>query len=62
MISDDRQGAEWMPATPEELKYMEISSPSVFAMKSTPDLGHRSFWDSLGFAEDENYKQIDNNL
>nr|QLI62123.1 carboxylesterase 11 [Streltzoviella insularis] len=51
-------GPEWLQVKPgsQELNYLEISSPSNFQMKSSSDFGQRSFWDSLGFIENENYQ------
>nr|7MP4_A Chain A, Carboxylesterase-24 [Epiphyas postvittana]7MP4_B Chain B, Carboxylesterase-24 [Epiphyas postvittana]7MP4_C Chain C, Carboxylesterase-24 [Epiphyas postvittana]7MP4_D Chain D, Carboxylesterase-24 [Epiphyas postvittana]7MP4_E Chain E, Carboxylesterase-24 [Epiphyas postvittana]7MP4_F Chain F, Carboxylesterase-24 [Epiphyas postvittana]7MP4_G Chain G, Carboxylesterase-24 [Epiphyas postvittana]7MP4_H Chain H, Carboxylesterase-24 [Epiphyas postvittana] len=54
----------WTPVTPgsAELSYLEIASPSRMEMKSSSDFGHRSFWDSLGFVENENYRHIRDEL
>ncbi|XP_028159631.1 venom carboxylesterase-6-like isoform X2 [Ostrinia furnacalis] len=51
-------GPVWQPVTPgaPELNYLEISSPDKAAMKASSDFGHRSFWDSLGFIENEKYQ------
>ncbi|KAL0838587.1 hypothetical protein ABMA28_016679 [Loxostege sticticalis] len=50
------QGPTWQPVTPgaPELNYLEISSPDKMEMKASSDFGHRAFWDSLGFLENEN--------
>ncbi|XP_063383716.1 carboxylic ester hydrolase-like [Cydia fagiglandana] len=47
----------WTPVTPgsQELNYLEIASPNNFLMKTSTDFGQRSFWDSLGFIENERY-------
>ncbi|XP_060803244.1 carboxylic ester hydrolase [Amyelois transitella] len=49
---------EWRPVKPgsPELDYMEISSPTTFEMKTSSDFGQRSFWDSLGFIENDRYQ------
>lgn len=54
------EGAEWKPVTPDspELDFLEISSPDKAAMKSSSDFGHKSFWDNLGFVENERYNQF----
>nr|XP_032517267.1 venom carboxylesterase-6-like [Danaus plexippus plexippus] len=48
---------EWTKVQPgsKELNYLEIESPSSMKMKSCSDFGHKSFWDSLGFIEDQNF-------
>ncbi|XP_059052234.1 carboxylic ester hydrolase-like [Achroia grisella] len=48
----------WLPLTPgsPELNYLEISSPNTFQMKSSSDFGQRSFWDNLGFLENDKYQ------
>ncbi|XP_049873481.1 venom carboxylesterase-6-like [Pectinophora gossypiella] len=53
------EAPEWLPLVPGQpaLNYMEISSPTSYLMKSNEDFGHRAFWDSLGFNEDQNYKK-----
>ncbi|CAG9786917.1 unnamed protein product [Diatraea saccharalis] len=50
--------AAWLQVSPgsPELNYLEISSPTKAEMKSSSDFGHKSFWDSLGFIEKENYQ------
>lgn len=50
----------WQPVTPgsQDLNYMEISSPTKAQMKSSSDFGQRSFWDTLGFIENEKYHQM----
>ncbi|CAH0398195.1 unnamed protein product [Chilo suppressalis] len=50
--------AAWSQVTAgsPELNYLEISSPSRADMKTSSDFGHKSFWDSLGFIENENYQ------
>ncbi|KOB68588.1 Carboxyl/cholinesterase 7, partial [Operophtera brumata] len=52
-----KSAPEWIPVKPgsAELNYLEISSPTKFDMKSSSDFGQRSFWDGLGFIENENY-------
>ncbi|XP_052753164.1 venom carboxylesterase-6-like [Galleria mellonella] len=51
-------GPTWLPVTPgsPELNYLEISSPNTFQMKSSSDFGQRSFWDSIGFLENDKYQ------
>ncbi|KAJ0176437.1 hypothetical protein K1T71_007616 [Dendrolimus kikuchii] len=53
-------GCEWTPVKPgaNELNYLEITSPTKYEMKSDADFGHKSFWDSLGFNENEKYNVI----
>ncbi|XP_038220747.1 venom carboxylesterase-6-like [Zerene cesonia] len=48
---------QWLNIKPNspELNYLLIQGPDKIEMKSCPDFGHRSFWDSLGFIENENY-------
>ncbi|KAJ0176433.1 hypothetical protein K1T71_007612 [Dendrolimus kikuchii] len=48
-------GSAWTPVKPgaDKLTYLEITSPTNFEMKSDADFGHKSFWDSLGFNENE---------
>ncbi|CAH2048810.1 unnamed protein product, partial [Iphiclides podalirius] len=50
-------GVEWQPVEPgsTELRYLEFASPTDVSMKTSTDFGNRSFWDSLGFVENENY-------
>lgn len=38
-----------------ELDYLEIAGPNKIEMKSSSDFGQTSFWDSLGFIENENF-------
>ncbi|XP_026327680.1 venom carboxylesterase-6-like [Hyposmocoma kahamanoa] len=47
----------WLPVVPGSAKinYLEITSPGVMEMKNSSDFGHRSFWNSLGFIENENH-------
>ncbi|KAI8437092.1 hypothetical protein MSG28_010448 [Choristoneura fumiferana] len=54
----------WTPVTPgsNELNYLEIASPSRLEMKTSSDFGQRSFWNSLGFIENENYRHIRDEL
>ncbi|CAG9103100.1 unnamed protein product [Plutella xylostella] len=49
--------AQWSPVIPgsPELAYLDISSPDRVVMKTSADFGHRAFWNSLGFTENENY-------
>ncbi|KAJ2949302.1 hypothetical protein O0L34_g6254 [Tuta absoluta] len=49
--------AAWKPVTAgsPELEYLEISAPGQAEMRSSSDFGQRSFWDSLGFIENERY-------
>ncbi|KAL0882899.1 hypothetical protein ABMA27_016408 [Loxostege sticticalis] len=51
-------GPVWQQVTPgaPELNYLEISSPDKIEMKASSDFGHKSFWDSLGFLENEKYQ------
>ncbi|XP_049873696.1 venom carboxylesterase-6-like [Pectinophora gossypiella] len=48
----------WKTVTPgsPELNYLEIMSPSKVEMRSSSDFGQKSFWDSLGFVENEKYQ------
>ncbi|XP_061383712.1 venom carboxylesterase-6-like [Danaus plexippus] len=48
---------EWTKVQPgsKDLNYLEIESPSSMKMKSCSDFGHKTFWDSLGFIEDQNF-------
>ncbi|XP_041979587.1 venom carboxylesterase-6-like [Aricia agestis] len=49
--------AEWQqvdPAAPE-LRYLEIAGADSIQMKSSADFGQKTFWDSLGFIENENF-------
>lgn len=50
-------GLEWTPIKPgvPEISYLEISSPTDMQMKTNSDFGQKSFWDSLGFIENEKY-------
>ncbi|GBP05396.1 Venom carboxylesterase-6 [Eumeta japonica] len=50
-------GVQWTPVTPgsQEINYLEIYGPKQAKMASSSDFGQRSFWDSLGFIENENY-------
>lgn len=43
----------WEPVTPrsEELSYLYIANSSHLEMRSSLDLGHREFWDSLPINE-----------
>ncbi|CAH0585492.1 unnamed protein product [Chrysodeixis includens] len=52
-------GPEWLPVTPgaAELNYLDILSPTKMEMKSSADFGQKAFWDSLGFNENENYRE-----
>ncbi|KAJ0176436.1 hypothetical protein K1T71_007615 [Dendrolimus kikuchii] len=54
------KGCEWTPVKPgaNELNYLEITSPTKYEMKSDADFGHKSFWGSLGFNENEKYNAI----
>lgn len=51
-------GPAWDPVKPgaPELDYLDIVTPTNAKMKSTTDFGQKSFWDSLGLNENENYK------
>ncbi|CAH2238150.1 jg22078 [Pararge aegeria aegeria] len=51
---------KWMKVKPgqEELSYMEIAGPSDIKMKSSADFGKKTFWDSLGFNEDDDFNGI----
>ncbi|CAB3261750.1 unnamed protein product [Arctia plantaginis] len=51
-------GPEWLPVRPgaPELDYLDILSPNNLEMKSSSDFGQKSFWDSQGFNEYENYR------
>nr|WNK22298.1 carboxylesterase 13 [Athetis lepigone] len=51
-------GPAWTPVKPgaPELDYLDILSPTKMEMKSSTDFGQKSFWDSLGFNENENYR------
>nr|AII21987.1 odorant degrading enzyme CXE13 [Sesamia inferens] len=51
-------GPAWDPVKPgaPELHYLDILSPTSMEMNSSTDFGQRSFWDSLGFNENENYQ------
>ncbi|KAJ8722284.1 hypothetical protein PYW08_004686 [Mythimna loreyi] len=51
-------GPAWEPVKPgaPELNYLDILSPTKMEMKSSNDFGQKSFWDSLGFNENENYR------
>ncbi|XP_034832484.1 venom carboxylesterase-6-like [Maniola hyperantus] len=53
-----RNGPEWLTVKPgqPELDYLEIAGPKNMKMKSSADFGHKAFWDSLGFNENENYR------
>ncbi|XP_026314566.1 venom carboxylesterase-6-like [Hyposmocoma kahamanoa] len=50
-------GRPWLPVVPgsPDINYLEISSPINMEMKTSSDFGLRSFWDCLGFIENENY-------
>lgn len=50
---------QWNPVSPgsPDINYLEISSPNEAQMKSTSDFGQKTFWDSLGFIENEHYNQ-----
>nr|AJN91196.1 carboxylesterase [Cnaphalocrocis medinalis] len=50
-------GPTWLPVTAgsPELNYLEISSPTKHEMKTSTDFGHKSFWDSLGFIENDRF-------
>lgn len=54
-----KNSPKWTPvkAGAPELDYLDISSPTKVEMKSTTDFGQKSFWDSLGFLENENFRQ-----
>ncbi|KAG6452860.1 venom carboxylesterase-6 [Manduca sexta] len=49
--------AQWLPMTAgaKEISYLEIQSPTKAEFKSSSDFGQRSFWDNLGFIENERY-------
>nr|XP_021199848.2 LOW QUALITY PROTEIN: venom carboxylesterase-6 [Helicoverpa armigera] len=51
-------GPTWEPVKPgaPELNYLDILSPTKMEMKASTDFGQKSFWDSLGFNENENYR------
>ncbi|CAH2095915.1 unnamed protein product [Euphydryas editha] len=51
-------GPEWKKVKPgsSELDYLEIAGPNKIEMKSSSDFGQTSFWDSLGFIENENFR------
>ncbi|KAK5638641.1 hypothetical protein RI129_012936 [Pyrocoelia pectoralis] len=52
------EGKVWKPVsnnTDDDLQYLHIKSPEEFEMKFTNDLGHRAFWDTIPFVEDENF-------
>ncbi|CAH0715313.1 unnamed protein product, partial [Brenthis ino] len=47
---------EWQQVKPgKEINYLEIAGPNNIEMKTSEDFGQKSFWDSLGFIENENY-------
>ncbi|XP_052753166.1 venom carboxylesterase-6-like [Galleria mellonella] len=50
---------KWLPVDvgSTELNYLEISSPQDIETKNSSDFGHKSFWDSLGFVENEQYNK-----
>ncbi|XP_075977879.1 venom carboxylesterase-6-like [Anticarsia gemmatalis] len=50
-------GTAWPPVKPgaAELTYLDILSPTKTELKSTTDFGQKTFWDKLGFNENENY-------
>ncbi|CAK1551294.1 unnamed protein product [Leptosia nina] len=50
-------GPQWLEVKPNsaELNYMEIDASNKIEMMTSSDFGHRAFWDSLGFIENENY-------
>lgn len=52
-----QNGPQWQTVAPgsPELNYLEIASPTDVTMKSSSDFGNRSFWDNLGFVENQNY-------
>ncbi|KAH9632931.1 hypothetical protein HF086_002753 [Spodoptera exigua] len=52
-------GPVWEPVKPgsPELNYLDILSPTKMEMKSSSDFGQKAFWDSLGFNENENYRE-----
>lgn len=49
---------EWLQVKPgaPELNYLDIAGPNKIEMKSNADFGQKSFWDSLGFIENEKYR------
>ncbi|XP_031331977.1 venom carboxylesterase-6-like [Photinus pyralis] len=50
------KGATWKPVSPnpgDDLRYLHIKSPDELRMEVTADLGHRAFWDTIPFREDE---------
>ncbi|XP_075977670.1 venom carboxylesterase-6-like [Anticarsia gemmatalis] len=51
-------GPAWPPVKPgaAELTYLDILSPTKTELKSTTDFGQKTFWDKLGFNENENYQ------
>ncbi|KAI8437096.1 hypothetical protein MSG28_010452 [Choristoneura fumiferana] len=64
MMAANNKDYAWTPVTPgsNELNYLEIASPSRLEMKTSSDFGQRSFWNSLGFIENENYRHIRDEL
>ncbi|XP_014360335.2 venom carboxylesterase-6 [Papilio machaon] len=50
-------GPHWQTVVPgsQELNYLEIATPTDITMKTSSDFGNRSFWDNLGFVENQNY-------
>lgn len=51
------QGVEWKPASKNpksDIVYLDIRSPDEIQVREISELGHRSFWDSLGIQENEN--------
>nr|UUH60601.1 carboxylesterase [Ectropis obliqua] len=54
----NNSGPEWTPVRPgsSELHYLDILSPTKSEMKVTADFGQRTFWDRLGFIENERYQ------
>ncbi|XP_059052235.1 venom carboxylesterase-6-like [Achroia grisella] len=47
----------WLPVNVDsaDLNYLDISSPRKMEMRNSSDFGHKSFWDSLGFIENDQY-------
>ncbi|KAB0793679.1 hypothetical protein PPYR_13299 [Photinus pyralis] len=51
------QGVEWKPVSrnaKSDIVYLDIRSPDEIQVREVSEMGHRSFWDSLGIQENEN--------
>ncbi|XP_072949547.1 carboxylic ester hydrolase-like [Epargyreus clarus] len=52
--------SQWTPVQPgaPDVNYLEIAGPNNIQMKASSDFGQQTFWDSLGFVENEHYNVL----